>query len=305
MQVWRPVRSLGGIIGFLFTLVLGIAVVWLVPLFPGPVSLQTFGVGLGVLVLACLIVILLYWSVAFFTLHYTFDRNGLTLWWGGSSQVIPMNRITEIRRWRKGERARGTGLRWPGYHRRRGRSRELGPVHYYATAGRRAQLLVCTPDEAYAISPRDAEGFVRAMEVRQNLGITRQIAQERRYWWIFGWAVWRDRVFVLLVALAAATNLALLAFLCHRYAALPTRIALHFREIVDEGQVRIIPDIIGPSRDLFKLPVFGLLIFGVDLFAGLLLHRRHRLVVLLLLGVVMLVQLIFLLGAIHIVFRAG
>jgi hypothetical protein len=143
------------------------------------------------------------------------------------------------------------------------------------------------------------------MELRRNLGVTRQIAQERRYWWIFGWEIWRDRAFVLLVAMTVAVNLALVAFLCHRYVGLPARIALHFREIVDEGRVRIIPDIIGPSQDLFRLPVFGLLIFGVDFALGLLFHRRHRLLVLLLASVVLLVQLIFLLGAIHIVFRAG
>ncbi len=331
MRVWRPVRSLGGIAAVLLAVALWAAAAWLIwmLLLPGlgrspwrllgerlglaahagqlvriapvsPISGETFWLALGALLLLVLGGILVYWGVALFTLRYSFDRNGLTLHWGGSHQVVPMNRITAVRRWEEGEVVRERGLRWPGHHRGYGRSDRLGRVDFYATAGRPAQVVVCTAEGAYALSPRRPAEFIEEMEVRRSLGITRQLAQERQYWWLLGWTVWRDVPLRILVGLALLVNLSLVALLCYRFPDLPARLPIHFGESAGQGMV---PDVIAPAQDLFRLPLFAVMILLGNLVLGVLLHRGHRLLVLLLATAALLVQVMFWLGAFYILYH--
>lgn len=300
MRTWRPVFSFGGLIALLLALIAWILGAFLVSFLWAPVSGKTFWLALGALLLFSLGILLAYWGVAALALRYTFDRNVLTLHWGWMRQVVPMNRISAIRRWGEGERVREHGLRWPGLHRGFGRSEGLGPVEFYATAGRPAQVLVCTPEATYVLSPRQAAAFIEEMEVRRNLGITRQLGQERRYAWLLGQSFWRDRPLLILAGLALLLNLALLALLCHLYPTLRPLLPIHFSEMGEGGRARIVPDIIGPSGDLFKLPAFGLLLLGGNVFLAALLHRRHRLLALVLAAVALMVQGVFWLGAVYI-----
>ena len=238
-------------------------------------------------------------------LRYSFDRNGLVVHAGGYRQVIPMDRITAIRRWAEGEKVRERGVCWPGCHLGHGRSPEMGVVRFYASAGRHAQVLVCTPEEAYVLSPRDAEEFIREAELRRGLGVTQQLAQERQYAWPFGWTIWRDPLVWLIVGVALVANLALFALICYRFPvlALQGRFPIHYREIVEGGQRRIIPDQIGWALDLFKLPAFGLFVVAGNVALSTLLHRRQRLLVLILAAIALVVQVIFWVQAIYIVFH--
>jgi hypothetical protein len=300
MRRWRPIRTLGGVIGLLLALGMWLEAAAFALLLPGPVTAQTFWYGLSTLGLFVLGCIVLYWAVAFFTLRYSFDRNGLTVYWGATRQVIPMNHIAEIRKWKEGERVRRWGIFWPGYGRGRARSTNHKVVHFFATAGRADQLLVCTPAEDYVLSPRDPKAFLQEIEVRRNLGITRQLTQERAYWWIFEWPLWRIPALWFLSGITLAINFSLVGFLCFRYPTLPPLIPIHFVEVVEDSQVRIIADVIGRSADLFEIPVFGLLIFAGNFSLGVLVHRRHRLLLMLLLVVALVVQVIFWLGVFYI-----
>lgn len=305
MRVWRPVRSLGGLICLLL-----VPAVWILAVETAsrifPVRQLTFWLAIGTLLLVFVGFFFLYWGVAFFTLRYTFDRNGLILYWGGIRQVIPMNRIVAIRRWEEGEAVRELGLRGPGYHRGRGRSAELGRVEFFATASRSAQLLVCTPDGTFVLSPQAPDEFIEEIALRHDLGITRQLVQERHSWWLLRWSLWRDRLVWMLTGAALLTNLALFALLCNWYPflrAVRPRLPLHYSEIMEENLVRIIPDIVGPASDLFKLPAFGLAMLSVNLALGFLLHRKHRVLVILLSAVSLLTQVMFYLGAAYILYR--
>ncbi len=303
MHVWRPVFSGGGFIGLSLTLVLWAGAVRLALMLPGPVSAQTFWLAVGVLALFCLGAFFLYESLAFFSLRYTFDRNGLTIRWAGNSQVIPMNHITTIRRWEEGEEIRERGLRWPGFHRGVARSRMLGKIFFFARAGRKAQLVVHTAQASYVISPRRPEEFIKEMEIRRNLGINRPLAQELTYWWLFSWSPWRDRAFMLVGAIALLLNLALFALLCHRYTSLPPLIPTHFSEILEGGQGRIVADIIGQKEELFKIPLFGLILMAGDWGLGILLHRRRRLLAVLLGATAAAVQVVFGLATLYILYH--
>ncbi len=303
MHLWRPVRSPGSVIAFLVAALSLILAAWLGRLAIAPISGLTFWLLMAILFLCSIGVLFFYWGVALLTLRYTFDRNGLVLHWGGNRQVIPMNRVTAVRLWAKGESIHERGLRWPGCHRGQGRSAELGTVEFYATAGRPAQVLICTEGRTYVLSPRHPEDFIREVEVRRRLGITRQLAQERIPWWPFRWSIWSDRPLLSILAAALFLNLALLAFLCYRFPILDPQGPIHFTQILEAGSVRIIPDYIAQSQDLFRLPAFGLLLLGGNFFLGLLLHRRERALALLLAVIALAVQVLFDLGAFYILIR--
>lgn len=299
MNVWRPVRSLGAIGGILFALLCWLGAVFLALQFPGSLSGRSFWYALGALLLFSLGTLFIYWSFNFYTLRYTFDRNSLQLYWGGTCQILPMNQIKAIRPWQEGERVRERGLHWPGYHRGRGQHPELGPVYFYATAGRSEQFLLRLEDAAYVISPRDPDTFVREVELRRNLGVTRQLQREKQYNWILGWTIWGDRAFWRLLLLGLLVNLSLVGFLSYLYPVLPSRIPMHYREIGD----RLVADVIGRSWEIFKLPAFGLVVLGANFFLGLLLHRRYRLLALLLQVTSLLVQVFFWVGALSVLYH--
>ncbi len=303
MHLWRPVRSPGSLFAFLMAASSLILATGLARAAIAPVSGLTFWLLLGVLLLGSLGALFFYWGVALLTLRYTFDRNGLTIHWGGNRQIIPMNRVRAVRPWAEGEKVRERGLRWPGCHRGRGRSAELGTVEFYATAGRPAQVLVCTEGHTYVLSPHRPEEFIREMDLRRRLGITRQLAQERIPWWPLRWSIWSDRPLLSLLATALLLNLALLALLCYRFPILDPQGPIHFTQILEAETVRTIPDYIAPSPDLFKLPAFGLLLLGGNFFLGLLLHRRERALALFLAVIALAVQVLFALGTLYILTR--
>lgn len=300
MRTWRPVFSFGGWIAFLLALIAWVLGAVMASMLLAPVSGRTFWLALATLLLLAGGAFFLYQALAAFTMRYVFDRNGLTLYWGWTRQVVPMNRITAVRFWEEGEKVRERGLRWPGMHRGHARSESLGAVEFYATAGRPAQVLVCTAEGSYVLSPRQPRSFVEELELRRSLGITRQLAQERQYGWLLGLTFWRDRPMLLIAGLALVLNLTLWAFLCYLYPTLDPLLPIHFSEVTVAGQSRIEPDFIAPASDLFKLPAFGLLLLGANVVLGVLLHRRHRLLAVMLGAVGLLVQAIFWVGMIYI-----
>ncbi len=305
MRTWRPTLSLGSFAAIpLVPLAWGLAA-WLAGRLL-PVSWWTFWLALGLVLLVAVGAFLLYWSLAGLTMRYSFDRNALVVSWGGVRQSIPMNRITAVRRWGDGEYVQERGLRWPGLRRGRGVSSDLGPLEFYATTGRKDQVLVCTPEGAFVLSPRSGDEFIQEIELRRSLGITRQVAQEKSSWWLLGWSFWKDRPLWIIGGLALLVNLALFALLCYWDPILRASrplLPLHYSLDLEEGRVRIIPDFIGPAGDLFKLPAFGFLLLAGNLALGALLHRRHRLLALLLAGVALVVQLMFALGAVYILYH--
>jgi len=82
-------------------------------------------------------------------------------------------------------------------------------------------------------------------------------------------ALWRDRLYQALLALALLANLALLTYLAVRYNNLPDRLPLHYDSF---GQ----PDRIEYKNAIFALPIIGVTVFFMNLGLGVLLHRRER-----------------------------
>ena len=75
-----------------------------------PVSLTQFVAIVSAAVLIVLAIVFAFWAYACYTLHYSVDRNGLTIAWGTIRHYIPMERDRgAVRRSRRGPRQTSGG----------------------------------------------------------------------------------------------------------------------------------------------------------------------------------------------------
>lgn len=256
------------------------------------ISFLTFLAGIVVLLSLPLLLLLVYQTWSWLTLHYRLDRNGVLVRWAGSEQVIPIRDIQRIVPGRDlGQTViRRRGLHWPGHERGEGMVPGIGRTRFLATRPPVEQLLLVTPGRAFAISPRDPEGFLKAFEARRELGPNRLLeGKQRRAGWLT-WQFWTDRTARLLLGAALAINLGLFGHVCARFPGLDLQLPLHFDSL---GQV----DRIGGRMELFALPIIGLIVLGTNLVLGLALYKRERAGSYLLWGAAAAVQTLFWLAA--------
>lgn len=238
-----------------------------------PVSLASFGWGLGAGSLFLLALVFLTFSYGCWSLRYGVNRNGLIIHWGPLRQTVP---LSEIRRMVSGtelsQAPKIQGINWPGYHIGRSDVAELGSVLFYSTHRTPQEILfIVTPRQVYAISPGEPHRFMRELRLRERLGVTQNLMQSTWHWPPLRWPVWWDRTAQLLGLLALGLNLLLFAYVCYAFPALPERIALHFTPL---GQ----PASINPREEIFQLPLWGGGLLALNLLLALALHGRHRLV---------------------------
>lgn len=108
-------------------------------------------------------------------------------------------------------------------------------------------------------------------------------------------SVWMDPLARLLLILGLIANVALSAYIGLKYRSLPEFLPLHFDA---SGQV----DRIGTRGEIFKLPVIGLIVVVANLVMGFLLHGRERLATYLLFAATILVQVLFWVATLNIVY---
>lgn len=225
---------------------------------------------LGVLVLVSLPVLgyLAYRTLGIFRLEYWVDRDGVTLVWGPTQQIIPMGDILRIQRgaalqpWDHAER-----WHWPCPESRMTASLALGPVRCYATRPLGEQIILITDQGNYGLSPADADAFIAALQSRFRLGIARprQAGVQRSPLWT--WELWRDGRALALIGAGLLGVLLMFAALSFRFPALSSDLPLHF-------DVNGVPDRIAPKSGLFALPMIGLLTWGANLAAGVWVYRK-------------------------------
>jgi len=263
---------------------------------PQQIDFLSFLMGLVVLLSLPLLGLLLYQTASCLTLRYHLDRNGLTIRWIGTGQVIPIRDIQRIVAGRElgGRVVRRRGVRWPGHERGEGQVPGIGRTRFLATRPLRDQLLLVTPGLAFAISPHDPAGFLAAFGARRELGPNRLLEREVRHAGWVTWPIWTDRTAWLLLGAAAAVNLGLFGYLCLRFPGLDLQLPLHFNA---QG----LADRIGTRAELFALPIIGLIILGTNLVLGLALYRRERAGSYLLWGAAAATQALFWLATLSIV----
>lgn len=301
-MTWRAKFSGGGFLGLLFVGLILALDVWLLDQLLNEqirveqISFLTFVLGVVLLVSLPLLILLAYQTVSCLTLRYRLDRNGVFVRWAGSELAIPVRDIQRILMGKDlGDTViRRRGLRWPGHERGDGLVPGIGRTRFLATRSVYEQLFLVTPGRAFAISPNDPEGFLKAFEVRRELGPNRLVEKGAHHASWLSWQIWRDRTAWTLVGAAVLINVALFGYLCARFPTLDLQLPLHFNAL---GLV----DRIGTKMELFALPIIGLIVLGGNLTVGLALYLRERAGSYLLWGAAAAVQALFWLAAFSIV----
>jgi len=267
----RPRRWPGVLVGAGLLLLLLALDLWLVLRIAqrGP-DLIAFLLGLVGLLTLPLLIALGYGLYGFVNLVYDVNRDRVLIRWIALEQVIPMGRIIRIVkpsqapglvRWRR--------VRWPGYVIGQGVIDEEIPLLSFATEPLSCQLLLITPSHGYLISPPNQEEFLRAFEARRRMGALRAMREEMHPAPVLAWPVWYDRMLWGLISAGVLANMALLAYLCWRYANLPPFLPMHF----DPWRH---PDRIGTRGELFRLPLIGFLYLAINSTLGAILSSRQR-----------------------------
>lgn len=281
MIEWRPSRRLGT--ATLVATILAIVVLdfLLVSYLRGQYfSFESFAIAVLLGLTAPFLGLLLYRLYQLRSLNYLLDRDSIIIRCGGARHVIPIHtaeviadgEVTASNTWR--------WLRWPGLWLGGGRGHE---VQHYATEPPSRQILVRTPDRAYAISPANASGFVLSVEARRALGPSQRAVQTtaRADW--MDWPFWTDRTAQVLILAGLLANVALFGGLAASFPGLPQLVPIHFSS---EGMV----DRIAPRIELLRIPSIGAIAWSVNALLGLVLHRDHPFATYLLAAVAVLVQ---------------
>jgi hypothetical protein len=233
-----------------------------------PVNGFTFVLGLWLLGSLLAIVYMGYRTVGTFTMQYWVDRDGVTLIWGPTRQIVPMGQIRSVHR-DLGERPHEPPRpwHWPCPHRRRYSCAGVGVVNAYATRGLTDQVLLVTPEESYGISPEDPEGFIEALQERFALGVARPRHAELERPPLWTWRLWRDHSALVLIGAGLLGVLLLFGIFCFRLPVISSDVPLHF-------DVNGLPDRIAPKIGLVALPAIALAAWLSNLIAGIWIYRR-------------------------------
>ena len=203
-----------------------------------------------------------------FNLEYWVDRNGITLVWGPTRQIVPMGQIQRVVPSPKvAPLDAASPWHWPCSNRRRMHTEMFGTVNAYGTVPLGEQLILVTSGENYSISPQDTQAFLHALQERFALGANRTLDPELRRPPIWTWPLWRDRVALLLIGAGLLGVLVMFGALSFRYPGLSADLPLHF-------DVTGLPDRISPKSELFTLPLMGLAVWLFNTGAGVWLYRR-------------------------------
>jgi hypothetical protein len=244
-----------------------------------------------VLLLASVPVLLVvgYRTYALARARYVLSRNALVVEWGGRRLVVPMAQVVEARSVVDFDSdLLPRGLHWPGNRVGVGVVEPLGPVEFLAAADKPDLVLVRHTGEPVswlALSPAEPEVFLDNFMAFQAEGPEEDVEAEDVRPAFEGWALWRDRLALGLLAAGLASVVLLFGYLALIAPQLPEQIALHFNA---QGQ----PDRFGPPAGLLILPVIAGLAWLVNALLGVWFHRgpRERPAAYLLLGATLFVQ---------------
>ncbi|MCL4458853.1 MAG: PH domain-containing protein [Chloroflexi bacterium] len=309
--IWRPSLLKGGLLLFgSILLILASGAFLALLLLTNPVSLLSFFLGLGIISFFALLILHAYWLYGLVSLRYTLGEDALTISWMKQREVIPLASVVAVV---PGDSLRllARPIHWPGYHvahlpldledKQRGLLPEnLKATAFYATSlNLRAMVLVATTSRYYVLTPQDRNGFLN--KIRAALVRTGRKASSAAVHPLtirpsfYGLPFWTDQVVLIILGIAVLLNAFLFAYVTFKYPTLPPLLPLHYNSL---GEV----DIIGRRVEVFRMPAIGAAVLLADALLGLLLHAKERLAAYLLLSTAVLVQLLFAVAIVTIVY---
>jgi hypothetical protein len=268
---WTPNLRTGLLAGvgiLLLCILIDIGLLWRV--IAGPPNGVTFVCVLLVLLSLPTVVAIGYRAYDFSELHYEFDRNQLLIHTAGTKQIIPTCSIERVIDGRQAAlRVRMHNLTWPGLVVGQGYVDGIGLTLFYGVEPPEKQAIVVTPTLSYGLSVPDMDGFLEVLTTCQELGPSVEVRQQSEQSAYTRWDIWRDRFAQGVLLGGLVLNLALFGLLLFRYPWLPNLLPLHY-------DVTGAVDRIAPRREVFALPVIGLITLAANGFLGVLLYRRER-----------------------------
>ncbi|HQV68356.1 MAG TPA: PH domain-containing protein [Thermoflexales bacterium] len=241
----------------------------------GLVAMALLPVTILTVILAALVVALILlaaWALfharALNTTSYALDRNAFVIRYGSISEVIPMGEAQQVLP--ASELAADLKLRkipltnwWIGT----GRAPGLPPIHFYANAPLEDQLVLVTPERAYAISPFDADGLVDAFEARHEMRPTQMVQHTRVLPSFLRWGIWQNRLAQFLLAALGVCAFLLMGLAAGRFPALRGSIPLHFNAAG-------LADRFAGVNQIFTPALFGVGLVALNALIGIALMRR-------------------------------
>ncbi len=228
-----------------------------------PIAIDTFAAavaGLAGLLLGLLMGIMAY---AHRSLRYRLTPEKLTIEWLWIRETIPLGRIEGVYGGRRlGKRAEVAGLSWPGQYIGRTRAEGLGRLKFYGTTlDPSSAVIVATGQGGYALTPAEVEEFRRKLIRQLEVVTAEEIEQAPEVQTVMPrllrLTLLRDGVAVGLLAAALLVLMGSFGYVSARFPDLPELMPLHFNYAGE-------PDLIGPPRDAFRMPLIGLLILGAN-----------------------------------------
>lgn len=222
---------------------------------------------------------------AAFTLEYWVDRNAVTVRWGQLRQIIPLSTIVHMSVDGDLPLGRPNLLDWPAPHLRSTSSD--GSLQLFATRTPPAPLpaagpetgdsdqagtgflLLDTPDATYVLSPTDPAAMIAAIQERYALGPSQVLEPARLRTGRLDRVLPQDRLGRWLLVGGLLGVLILFGVLMISFPNLPEVLTVRYNSAG-------LPEEIGEKGALYRLPVIGLLAWGINGIAGLLLLARGQ-----------------------------
>lgn len=292
---FQPYPTRSGFVSLAIAFILGGVAIWLIKLLPLQSDLYSvFQLLVELFIVLIMFGIALYWTLVAFKLHYHLNRNGLVVTWGLARQLIPFNSIEDIIPGTElAAPAKFKGISLGGLRLGPGEIAGFGPLKFYTTAALANSLVVMTPGQAYAISPRQPESLLHAWQARQTLGPTQQWRAEIRRSWPKEGSVLVDALGLGLLVLAGLACLALFGYLAAVLPKLPPSIPIHFDAF---GRA----DRIADKSALLMLLAAGVSILVMNALFGSLIYRWEKVTAYLLWGSTIVIQVCLLLAVLMI-----
>jgi len=299
LTIERPARSVGTAVGIAISLLaLGIALALLIRGLDWPASAAQFLAYAGAGMMVAVALAFAFWTYACVTMRYLVDSQQVVVRWGLVSHRIAIGSITGLTRGRGEERPRIRGVGWPGYHVGRGEAAGLGETLFFSTHRDPEELVYLKTEQlAYALSPRDPDRFVSAVERAQKAGTDSAGAPLAERQTIAAHPIGHDRVGQVLLLGALLLNAALWGFVLIVHPDLSNQITIEFPPVGDVATLQ--------SRDeIFKIPATASAILLMNVVAALLFHPKERAVTYLLLSGAVFFQVVFWVAAVVAVVNA-
>ncbi len=280
---WRPRRLVGLLWGFgLLAALAWVDYSLLRGAVGAPVSLVLFGRLLVAAAALALTLFVAYSLYGLASLAYRIERNGIIIRWAAGEEVVPMPEIVAVEPLRLGGRRLAGGMGWPGCRFGQGQLEGVGRVQLYATQASRA-LLIRTRKRSYVITPANVDGFMSDYHTRRLLGPIARWEAGKHVPAVLDPSIRHDRLAAWLGLAGLLVNLGLFGFVSARYPQIAPRIVLSF-------DPRGLADRVGARAEILLLPGIGLAILLVNDILAALVHRRERVLALLLLCSSLVVQ---------------